>query len=478
LAVVALALSIVTGCHRSSASSIAEPAQRAPDPDPVASAATTPSDPDASLPSSLVGSLAVDRRPIELAIYVAAPLPSATVRRAQDQVRKAFPGTMVREKPGPSTPPNALVFVPPLESFAPPTEDSLRFFGHGLDPAQTKAAAASKGALLMGYDLDADPKLARLRAAESIALDLASATSGFVWDDITRELYTPDKWKSARIDGWQGDLPDVRHHIIIHYYEADGHRHRAITLGMVKFGLPDLVVSDVPISESSAMTVVIDALAQRLVEGSTVEPGGEVLVDLREVRHDGVREALVGTSKGGRMRGRVGLRPANGEQGDPDNRLVELRFPSYPGATESERQAAAVVGIVGSEAEKMSRAEAHDAELDAVQARVQARLPAVADAFRKGLPLGEHIGVKAPFQTDTGGTEWMWIEVDAWDGAVVSGTLANEPESVSSLKLGAHVQVRQSEIADYLWRDGNGNRKEGGESGDILLKREKARAAP
>jgi uncharacterized protein YegJ (DUF2314 family) len=471
---VAMALAVLSACHRSSATATRDLAQRAPDPETVVSSGATTLDPDGSLPLSPTGSLMVGGRPIDLALYLASPVPGDTVKRAQDQVRKALPGVSVRGKAEPADPPSAFVAAPPLDSFAPPTEDDLRYFGRGLDALQTKTAAASKGVLVMGYELDADPNFVRLRAVESIALDLAIATRGFVWDELTRELFAPDAWKSGRTDGWQGDVPDMRHHVTIHYYETDGNRHRAITLGMVKFGLPDLVASDVPVGQSGAMTTVIDALAQLLVEGAAVGAGNEVVVDLRAIRHEEVRRAFSQSAKNAVMRGRVALRPTNGERGDPDNRLVELRFPSYPGASESERQAAAVLAIVGGEGEKMSAAPKDDAELDAVKMRVQQRLPAVAAAFRNGLPLGEHVSVKAPFRTDTGSIEWMWFEVGAWDGQVLSGTLANEPEYVSSLKLGGHVQVRQPEVADYIWRDAIGNRREGGESSDILLKRQRA----
>jgi hypothetical protein len=112
-----------------------------------------------------------------------------------------------------------------------------------------------------------------------------------------------------------------------------------------------------------------------------------------------------------------------------------------------------------------------DPELAAVTARVQAHLPAVAKAFRGGLPLGEHIVVKGPFSADDGTLEWMWVSVTGWTGDVVHGRLENDPQAVKSLKLGAKVDVKQASIADYLWLRGDGTTKEGGESAEVLKRR-------
>ena len=103
---------------------------------------------------------------------------------------------------------------------------------------------------------------------------------------------------------------------------------------------------------------------------------------------------------------------------------------------------------------------------------MQKRLPAVATAFRAGLPLGERIIVKAPFKTDDGSIEWMWVGVTGWTGEVLTGRLENEPYQVKALHLGAKVDVKQASVADYVWIDGTGKKKEGGESAAILQRRE------
>jgi uncharacterized protein YegJ (DUF2314 family) len=465
-------------CHRRSPSPQPDPAQRtmeAPAPqetpgDARAASADSPS-------GELSGSLLSPHRSMGFAVYLAAPASASQLRAAADKVKQRFPGLPTCSGKDDAPTPCAQVIAPPMNDFAAPTEQQIALFGRGLDEAQKKAAVASKGALLLVWFLQEGPGNARLREAQTVALDVAKSAKGLLWDETTRELFSPEAWKTRRIDGWEGDLPDMKRHIAIHYYETDGGRHRAISLGMEKFGLPDLVLADVPRAHTDALTTVIDAVAQELVEGASLEPGGELRVDLRSIRQPGAHDDLLGAcEKGATFRGRVQLVAVEGEEGDPDNRLAELRFPSYPGASEGERQASAFKAIVGVGADRVSGAAPDDAELAAVTARVQKRLPAVAAAFRAGLPLGERVTVKAPFQTDDGSLEWMWVGVTDWRGDVVSGDLENEPANVSSLRMGAKVQVKQASIADYVWLAANGDKKEGGESAEVFERRERPKA--
>jgi uncharacterized protein YegJ (DUF2314 family) len=469
-----LFIAALAGCRKdSSPQTLARRAEEAPAAGVQGVAAGAGSAP----PAKLEGPLAVSKRVILLGVYAASPVAPDVLRATQETVRQRFPGLAVDTAPADAARPGALIVAPDIASFAPPTEHSLEYFARGLDAEQKKAAAASKGVVVLSWGLDADPRFARLREAQNIALELATKVRGFVWDDITRQLFSTEAWKQERVDGWDGDLPNMRQNFAIHYYETEGHRHRAITLGMAKFGLPDLVVSDVPLHESDAMTSLLVALAQLLVEGASVGPGNDVDIHLESIRHAKSREQLIGSAApGAKLQGHVALFPVFGEEGDPENRLVELRFPSYAGATAPERQAAALTTILDGSTDRIAGAKSDDPELAAVKRRVQARLPVVAAAFRQGLPLGERLSVKAPFPTDDGHIEWMWVSVTSWADDVARGRLENEPSRIQSLKLGAPVEVEQASVADYIWSGADGKKKEGGESIDVLLRREREKA--
>ena len=83
------------------------------------------------------------------------------------------------------------------------------------------------------------------------------------------------------------------------------------------------------------------------------------------------------------------------------------------------------VGSVG--AEETVAYVKHNGELSEASARATRHLPELKKAFRVGLPPGEFIELKAPFEVPEGGNEYMWVEVTEWDeDGTFSGTIQSE----------------------------------------------------
>jgi len=160
------------------------------------------------------------------------------------------------------------------------------------------------------------------------------------------------------------------------------------------------------------------------------------------------------------------------QEGDADNRLVRIAFDRQDGPDEHSRQSALSAALFGSE-DRVSQIR-HDAKLLAARDAARAKLPALRDTFNRGLAPGEYIDVKAPFATDGGGREWMWVEVRAWHGDRIEGTLQNEPDDVKRLRVGQDVVVSQAELFDYLFRHADG-RVEGNTTGAAIAEQERAR---
>src|SRR6185312_10584015 len=79
----------------------------------------------------------------------------------------------------------------------------------------------------------------------------------------------------------------------------------------------------------------------------------------------------------------------------------------------------------------------HDDVLLAASREARKRLPELMEMFNNGLETGYSLLLKAPFKTDDGGNEWMWIEVTKWDEEGIEGILQNEPYNIPDLKSGA-----------------------------------------
>ncbi len=404
----------------------------------------------------------------ELAVY----LPKASKAKALPALRQRVkgPGMPSLVETLPKTPPTAPIVHATLldtvqKSYRPPSLDLLQRFGRGVDLDQAQALQQAEDALVLRFAHPAQNGLLAYRAALQLAEQVARDTQGLLWDEETREVFTPDAWRKRRLDSWSGDIPDAALQTVIHAYKGDK-QVRSITLGMVKFGLPDVVIDDFSWSNSRQMGNLLNAFAQALVEGATLKSTGQYDLDLRSLRHARVRDELLPTLKSNANTvARLRLINGKAESGDPDNRLLEVNFDRYPGPDHYARQDALLSALFGSE-DGVTRVK-HNEELLAASAAATKHLPALRDAFRKGLQPGEYLLLKAPFATTGGTNEWMWVEVLGWEGDTIRGLLKNEPVDVPSLHAGQEVKVSQSKVFDYLRRHPDG-REEGNETGKIL----------
>ncbi len=350
-------------------------------------------------------------------------------------------------------------------AYRPPDEDELRHFGRGISSEQADLLQGSDQALILEYGHPAANVWTALRTSAEMTEQIARETGGLIWDEETREIFSPAEWHKRRLASWTGDAPDVSDHTTIHAYKS-GEFIRAITLGMAKFGLPDIVVEEFPWSNDRSIGYLINLFAQAIAEGAVIEKKGQFDLDIRNIRNPDVRapqlESLAPSATAIAL---LGLREGRWEYGDPHNRLIEITFERYPGPDVHARQDAMLSSLFGWE-DAVSPV-THTDELLAASQAAKAELPALRRAFNKGLEPGEYILLKAPFSTPDGGYEWMWVEVIRWQGEEITGLLANEPFQVPGLHAGQEVTVNQQGIFDYIRRFPDGTQV-GNETGKIM----------
>lgn len=351
--------------------------------------------------------------------------------------------------------------------FAPPDLKSLQYFGRGLSREQALALQKSEQALIMDFGHAGKHVWGGLKSANEIVEALARETEGLIWDEETREIFTPDEWRKRRIETWTGPIPNVSAHTTIHAYNS-GEYVRAISLGMAKFGLPDVVVQNFSWSLNQNMGHIINAFCQSMAEGGKIAAAGEYELNFRALKDRALRESYLSSLKPNATAvARLTLLRGTAESGDPRNRLIEIGFDKYPGADVHARQDALISSLFGWEdAVKRIR---HNEELTSASKKARANLPGLRKAFNAGLAPGEYIQVKAPFGTPKGGNEWMWVEITEWKGGDIRGLLKNEPFEIPDLHGGQIVQVQEANVFDYIRRYANG-KEEGNETSKIIEK--------
>jgi uncharacterized protein YegJ (DUF2314 family) len=357
------------------------------------------------------------------------------------------------------------------ESYAPPDAGAIDHFGRGLSDAQREALGRSREALRLRFQVPRARALEGLRAACQLASEVARRTGGLVWDEETREVFAPAAWDAQRLEPWPaGTVPDLSRHITIHSYRDEAYL-RAITLGMAKFGLPDLVVEDFALSNNLHVGHLINLTAQALAEGGAADANGELVLRIADIRHEAVRSAQQSSLKPN-AEGVVTLRlrSAARDDGDPDNELVEIGFDRYPGPDLRARQDELLASLFGWE-DSITNVE-QDEELLAASRGAREKLPALKAIVDAGLQPGQLLMVKAPFAKPDGGNEWMWVEVVRWRSGRIHGVLANEPFEVPELRAGQEVVVAEDDVFDYLLRNPDGS-EQGNETGRLIVERQK-----
>ena len=351
--------------------------------------------------------------------------------------------------------------------YTPPDLNALQYFGRGLSRDQALALQQSQQAMVMNFGHAKAHVWGALKDATEIVEILARETNGLIWDEETREIFTPDEWRKRRIEAWIGTIPDITRHTVIHAYKS-GEYVRAITLGMAKFGLPDVVVQNFSWSLNRNMGHLINAFGQSMAEGGRLAVAGEYELDFRGIQNRGLRDLYMGSLMSNATAvAHLTLMQGTPEEGDPRNRLIEIAFDKYPGADVHARQDAMLSSLFGWE-DAIKRIK-HDAELEAASKRARARLPELRKAFAKGLEPGEYIQVKAPFATPANSVEWMWVEVTEWKDGQIRGLLKNEPFDIPGLHGGQIVQVQEEQVFDFIRSYSNG-KVEGNETSKIILK--------
>jgi uncharacterized protein YegJ (DUF2314 family) len=370
----------------------------------------------------------------------------------------------------PATPSNSQVSVHlennVKENYTPPDLAMLKYFGRGLSREQAQALQESHQALTLVF---AHPKAnvwTALRAANELAETVAAQTGGLIWDAETREVFTPAEWRVRRLDTWNAGMPNVAKQTVIHAYR-DKEFVRAITLGMAKMGLPDVVVNDFPWSMNPQVGNLINDFCQAMAEGASFSPGGEYDLHIKAIRHPSVRDPQLASIKGNATAvAKLALAWGTPEDGDPENRLILITADRYPGPDPHAKQESMVSSVFGAE-DSVARIK-HNDELREASKQARSHLPALKREFAKGLPPGEFILVKAPFQTPKGGTEWMWVEIGSWNKSIIRGLLQNDPFDIPTLHAGQSVEVDEEKVFDYIRRRANGT-SEGNETSKIIL---------
>lgn len=414
------------------------------------------------------GELRTDQIRIEFAVYYL-PEPGLDPSQELDSLLAGKSNLFERiaEITAPPESPKVSAFLEddPAENYVAPDLDYLHYFGRGLTQDEAVQLQDTQAVFIMNFAYPDAYVWSGLREAAELAVALAERTDGLLWDETTREVFTPEAWREIRLSEWDAEIPEISSMTVIHAYQDEEYV-RAVTLGMEKFGLPDLVIENFSWSLNRNMGHILNLFGQAVAENPVLEKTGEYDLDIRRIQHPTVRNAQLDTLEENAT-GIALLSLHNGKpvDGDPDNRLIEITFERGAGPDIHARQEQILMATFGWK-DSLSRIQ-HDETILAASEKARERLPELRSAFNAGLAPGESLLVKAPFKTPDDSNEWMWVEVISWKGDSITGLLRNEPFDIPDLHAGQKVEVSQEDVFDYIRQLPDGT-LEGNETGKVI----------
>ncbi|MEM6720170.1 MAG: DUF2314 domain-containing protein [Bacteroidota bacterium] len=342
----------------------------------------------------------------------------------------------------------------------------LQYFADGFTQTQKEQLGNSKNACIIVLYYQEKDVFTHTKKLFDWVYKKVNNTDFIVYDGEVREYYLPATWKKERLDPWENGKPNAFQLLTLHSYRMDEYC-RTITFGMQRFGLPDLVIEDSPCSNMRNATQLLTIIGQLLLEGKQIQDKS-LLVDLDAIKNSQFQEILATIVEDNSQRkAAINFRRVLAmEEGDPFNTIFRVNFNNKDFKNKQAYESEVYKNLFGVDDEITNVN--HNDEIMAASERAKKKLPELRALFNEGLDQ-ETLLLKAPFTTDTGGNEWMWVEVTRWNGETIKGILQNEPYYIKDLKSGAKVTVQQADIFDYILYKADGT-QEGNETGKLIMK--------
>jgi uncharacterized protein YegJ (DUF2314 family) len=351
-----------------------------------------------------------------------------------------------------------------------PPKDTMVVVAPGLTPHERDEARQRPTAVrvrTMGpWSRDQVPA----RAAFAAAAVLAEALDAFVYDEVSRRLETTPEFMSHTITAPLGKPAFAPRQIVVQLYRTDDGTARMLTLGMARYGSPDLSIREANLSSGPLLGEVLNAAASKIAFDATDANLTITLDDIARVSGRKPSE-LNPNPEHALPVVELSVLDAERQPGDADNTIAEL----VPWGGSTRENWDGVLRTLFGQTPSVNQP-VDDAELTKVAENAKKTLPDAIKRFEGG---GGELFVKGPFaippdsRVDGGATtELLWVQAASCDDRRCTGSLSNDPSYATNLAAGKTTSVERTEAVDWMIRQRDGGIA-GGESIRVLKSRMK-----
>lgn len=210
------------------------------------------------------------------------------------------------------------------EDFTPPDLAYLEHTSYGLSDEQKEILQTSDFVILLDFFCPEPGLLSSMQKANELIAELVVNENDIIWDSETRECYTKKFWVADK--SIKANSLNISHHINIHIYPK-GDSCRAITLGMLKFGLPDICIENISCKNTQKVIRLIQLTAQTLFETKRIDEVGKLHIDIDLLLNQDLKTYLLKSlEENAEKKANINLIEGVWEKGDSRNRIFEIAF--------------------------------------------------------------------------------------------------------------------------------------------------------
>jgi len=347
-----------------------------------------------------------------------------------------------------------------------PPKDAMANVARSVPEAERASLYEAKELLVVHVQGENTSDHMPLRAGFGLTAALARELGGYVHDEVTHKI-DPAAAFAERLPKTAIGAPFfVPESILVQLHPLDEEDvagpYRLLTLGLARYGVPDLEVRGFHEKDGGRLALVLNAVASKVATGTR---GPDIVISLADVAAVAKKKADDLTKSAAKSKDlKLTLSLSERMPADPDNDVFRIEA---PGDGDEEAHAALLATLFG-EARVLTQG-TNDPALLAAEARAKKAAPAAAAKWKKS---GGSFTVRVPFlvEGEKGKAEVMWMKVSSCDDAgTCKGALASRPVFAKNLKPGAEVSGKLAEVSDYLLELPDGT-KEGGETIALLEK--------
>ncbi|WP_298427178.1 DUF2314 domain-containing protein [uncultured Kordia sp.] len=386
------------------------------------------------------------------------------------ELKAMFPDIMFIDGAPPKTIDKTMVYLETIsnvnEDYPAHNMEYLKYYAEGFSKSQKEKLIASKNAFICVFYYQNKDAFSHTKKLFNWVYNKIKGTDFVVYDGDVRKYFSQKTWQRDRVDAWENGIPNAMRQLTIHSYR-DYEYCRSITLGMQRYGLPDFVIEESPCSNITNATQLLTVIAQLLFEGNQIK-NKSLAVDINQIQNTEFKNIMASMIyKNAKKKAIINFYPnVPMEEGDPFNTIFKINF-DVKGYDDTQAYESEIYDHIFGSKDEVTNVN-HNEEIKAASERAKKRLPELKQLFNKGLDT-ETLLLKAPFTTDDGGNEWMWIEVTRWTNETIEGILQNDPHYIKNLKSGAKITAQQADIFDYILYKADGT-VEGNETRKLIEK--------